>query len=265
MGNLPLWIKKNEIVEFFRQFGPLKNVVLIKGHEDPERNVGYCFVIYDGPTADEAAVRAVEFDGVEFHGRVLTVRLDDGSRMRARVEERAKLLAGVKRDFRSKWHEERDAACRRFRSVLDTEPESWQDVVSAFERISKPSRREFGLMVNYYARRGDKHHARATFENMRARGIEPNSYVFTNLVHAYAVARDMRGALSCIEEMKSEGIELTLVTYSILIGGYANINDSESADKLFTEAKQKLAALNSVIYSNIIYANWLATCLELKF
>ena len=27
-------------------------------------------------------MRAVEFDGVEFHGRVLTVKLDDGKRMR---------------------------------------------------------------------------------------------------------------------------------------------------------------------------------------
>ena len=43
----------------------------------------------------------------------------------------------------------------------------------------QPSRREYGLMVNYYARRGDKHHARSTFESMRARGIEPSSYVYT--------------------------------------------------------------------------------------
>lgn len=34
-------------------------------------------------------------------------------------------------------------------------------------------------MVVYYAKRGDKHHARAAFENMRARGIEPNAFVFT--------------------------------------------------------------------------------------
>lgn len=137
VGNLPLWIKKNEIAEFFRQFGPVKNVVLIRGHEDPGRNIGYCFLIYGGPTAEEAAGRAVEFDGIEFHGRVLTVRLDNGSRLRARAEERAKCLAGEKREFRSKWHEERDVACRRFRMVLDTEPENWQAVISSFEKISK--------------------------------------------------------------------------------------------------------------------------------
>ncbi|MQM08100.1 hypothetical protein Taro_040961 [Colocasia esculenta] len=228
VGNLPLWIKKNEVAEYFRQFGPVKSVILIKGHDDPEKNMGYCFVLYGGPTAADSAAKAVEFDGVEFHGRVLTVRLDDGRRLQARAEERARWLAGSdEREYRSKWHEERDGACRRFRRVLETEPENWQAVVLAFERIKKPSRREFGLMVNYYGRRGDKHHARSTFESMRARGIEPNSYVYTNLVHAYAVARDMRGALSCIQEMKEEGIELTLVTYSILIGGFANIGDSK--------------------------------------
>jgi pentatricopeptide repeat protein len=40
-------------------------------------------------------------------------------------------------------------------------------------------------MVVYYAKRGDKHHARATFENMRTRGIEPNAFVFTRWVHCY--------------------------------------------------------------------------------
>lgn len=45
--------------------------------------------------------------------------------------------------------------------------------------IIKPSRKEYGLMVNYYARRGDMHRARETFEKMRARGIEPTSHVYT--------------------------------------------------------------------------------------
>lgn len=139
MGNLPLWIKKNEIAEYFRQFGPLKNVILIKGHDDPERNVGYCFVIFGGPTAEEAAAKAVECDGVEFRGRVLTIRLDDGGRLKAREEERERWVKGeVKgREFRSKWHEGRDGAQRRFREVLESQPGNWQAVVSAFERIPK--------------------------------------------------------------------------------------------------------------------------------
>ncbi|AQK82685.1 rRNA processing protein-related [Zea mays] len=124
-------------------------------------------------------------------------------------------------------------------------------------------------MVVYYAKRGDKHHARATFENMRARGIEPNAFVFTSLVRAYAVAGDMRGALSCVEEMKSEGIEMTVVTYSTLISGYGKTNDAHlsniiscsgrSADNLFKEAKTKIDNLNGIIYSNIIHAHWLVS------
>ncbi|KAL5976477.1 hypothetical protein ACLOJK_020810 [Asimina triloba] len=263
VGNLPLWIKKNQIAEFFRQFGPVKNVVLIKGHDDAERNVGYCFVLYGGPTAASAAAKAVEFDGVEFHGRVLTVRLDDGRRLKARAEERSRWVAGEggsEKEHRSKWHEERELSCKEFRRVLETEPENWQAVVSAFERVKKPSRGEFGLMVKFYARRGDKHNARATFESMRARGIEPSSYVYTkwfiscSLVNAYAVARDMRGALSCVEEMKDEGIEMTVVTYSVLIKGFNNIGDAEAADNWFREAKLKLASLNAIIYSNVVYA-----------
>lgn len=138
VGNLPLWMKKNEIAEYFRQIGPVKSVVLIKGHHDPRRNVGYCFVIYGGPTAEESAEKAVEFDGVEFHGRVITVRLDDGRRLKTRSNERERWVAGDDRtEHRSKWHEERDVACRKFRRVLDTHPENWQAVVSAFDKITK--------------------------------------------------------------------------------------------------------------------------------
>lgn len=181
VGNLPLWARKPEIAEFFRQFGPLEKVELVRGHDDPERNVGFCFLYYGGDDPEAAAGRAVEVDGVEFRGKLLTVRLDDGRKGRARAEERARWVeAGVVREASSPWHKGREDACREFRRVLESRPEDWQAVVSAFERIPKPSRREFGLMVVYYAKRGDKHHARATFENMRARGIEPNAFVFTS-------------------------------------------------------------------------------------
>ena len=46
----------------------------------------------------------------------------------------------------------------------------------------QPKRRDFCLLVGYYAKRGDKHSARATFESMRGIGIDPSSYAFTRLV-----------------------------------------------------------------------------------
>jgi len=48
-----------------------------------------------------------------------------------------------------------------------------------FSYSYQPSRREYGLMVTYYARRGDMYRARETFESMRARGIEPTAHVYT--------------------------------------------------------------------------------------
>lgn len=138
IGNLPLWIKKNQVAEFFRQFGPIQNVIVIKGHDDTERNMGFGFVIYGGSNAVKSAMKAVGFDGVEFHGRVLTVKLDDGRRMKAKSEERARWIEGDDSvDYRSKWHEERESSRGEFRKVLDTQPENWQAVVRAFERIKK--------------------------------------------------------------------------------------------------------------------------------
>lgn len=139
VGNLPLRIKKNEVAEFFRQFGPIKNVILIKGFDETERNMGFGFVIYGGPTAEKAAMKAVEFDGVEFHGRVLTVKLDDGRRLKEKTEERMRWVVGKEEGqlHRTKWHEEREGSRREFRKVIETQPESWQAVVTAFERIKK--------------------------------------------------------------------------------------------------------------------------------
>lgn len=141
MGNLPGWVKKHEVSEFFRQFGLIKSVILIKGHNDTERNAGFGFIIYDGgeAEAERSAMKAVEFDGIEFHGRVLTVKLDDGKRLRERSRERAKWLRGGndEREYRSTWHEERDGSRKEFQKILETEPENWQAVVRAFERIKK--------------------------------------------------------------------------------------------------------------------------------
>ncbi|MCO5591083.1 hypothetical protein L7F22_045060 [Adiantum nelumboides] len=90
-----------------------------------------------------------------------------------------------------------------------------------------PKRRDFCSLVGYYARRGDKHNARATFERMRGLGIEPTTYAFTSLLHAYTIARDMKGAVACFNQMMEEHIEPSIATYCMLISGFAKIGDTE--------------------------------------
>nr|GMD52784.1 pentatricopeptide repeat-containing protein At5g04810, chloroplastic [Ipomoea batatas] len=214
VGNLPLWIKKNELAELFGQFGHIKDVILIRGHHETDRNMGFGFVIYGGSSPEKTAIKAVQLDGVEFHGRVLTVKLDDGRR-----------IMKDKNKGRTRWME--GSSSRNFRKVLESQPENWHAVVRAFERINKPSRKEFGMMVNYYGRRGDKHRAREMFEKMRSRGIVPTSYEYTNLTYAYTVSRDMEEALTCVRKMKDEGIEISVVTYSIIVGGFAKVGNVE--------------------------------------
>lgn len=139
VGNLPVWIKKDEVAQYFRQFGPILKVILIKGHNEMEKNAGFCFVIYGGPTAESSAMKAVEFDGVEFHGRILTVKLDDGKRNKGKMDERQSWLRGSSDMLgnKSKWHDERKSRRSELQRVLDTQPENWQAVVCAFEKINK--------------------------------------------------------------------------------------------------------------------------------
>lgn len=150
IGNLPGWVKKQEVSEFFRQFGPINSVILIRGHNDVSRNAGFGFVIYEGETAENSAMKAVEFDGVEFHGKVLTVKLDDGKRWREKRSEREKWLSGNdEKEYRSEWHEERDGSRKEFQKVLETEPENWQAVVRAFERVNKVDHLNFSIFLHF--------------------------------------------------------------------------------------------------------------------
>lgn len=139
VGNLSVWIKKDEVAQYFRQFGPISKVILIKGHNEMEKNAGFCFVIYGGPTAESSALKAVEFDGVEFHGRILTVKLDDGKRNKGKMDERQSWLKGGSDQLGNKsgWHGEREGRRSELQRVLDTQPENWQVVVCAFEKINK--------------------------------------------------------------------------------------------------------------------------------
>lgn len=139
VGNLPFWTKKNELAELFRKFGPIKDVILIRGHHETDRNMGFGFVIYGGSSPQKSAIKAVQFDGVEFHGRVLTVKLDDGRRKKEKKEARMRWMEG-KDDggqYKSKLHEGKEWSSRNFRKVLEAQPENWHAVVRAFERIKK--------------------------------------------------------------------------------------------------------------------------------
>ena len=52
-------------------------------------------------------------------------------------------------------------------------------LTSKLALLVQPKRRDFALLVNYYGKRGDKHSARAAFENMCAAGIDANVHVYT--------------------------------------------------------------------------------------
>lgn len=138
VGNLPTWIKKPDFEEFFRQFGPIENVILIKGHHEVEKNAGFGFIIY---AAEKSAMKAVEFDGVEFHGRILTVKLDDGKRLKTKAEQRVRWVQEGEEDAKlsnkSSWHQEREGSRKSLQRILDTNGDNWQAVISAFEKINK--------------------------------------------------------------------------------------------------------------------------------
>lgn len=88
-------------------------------------------------------MKAVEFDGVEFHGRVLTVKLDDGKRLKTKAEQRARWVEAegeeedAKMSSKSSWHQEREGSRKTLQRILDSNGDNWQAVVSAFEKINK--------------------------------------------------------------------------------------------------------------------------------
>lgn len=138
VSNLPVHLDKETIRKYFRQFGPIENIVLIRSLDDPEKSRGFCFVYYGGPDPAGSAVRAVELDGAEFHGNVLIVRLDDGRREKNRQQERENWVEnGRSRTQRSQWHEERENASTAFRICVEKGTSSLQQVTAAFQKINR--------------------------------------------------------------------------------------------------------------------------------
>ncbi|KAG8044018.1 hypothetical protein GUJ93_ZPchr0458g22537, partial [Zizania palustris] len=133
------FLRSSEIAEFFRQFGPLEKVEHVRGHDDPERHLGFLLPLPRGDDAEASAERAVEVDGLDFRWRSFTVRLDDGRKGKARAEQRARwVYEGRRREPRSPWHECKDEGCREFRRMVESRrPGNCLAVASAFERIPK--------------------------------------------------------------------------------------------------------------------------------
>ncbi|CAN0910624.1 Pentatricopeptide repeat-containing protein At5g04810, chloroplastic [Linum grandiflorum] len=263
VGNLPTWIKEHELVDFFRRFGRIKSVILCKGRKETERNSGFGLVVYDGPTAGKSAAKAEECDGMEFHGRVITVKLDDGRRLKAKAE-----------DYKPKRHQERDGSSKAFRRVLDTQPENWQAVVDAFDKVKNfqspftNSNLELNICLPFslspFCISLPEGSLDGWWDIMRD---EETCIEHDKLSKACVrgelnpapmsiqVGRDMEEALSCVRKMKEERVELSLVTYSILVSGFARTGNAEAAHYWFMEAKETQANLNEIIYGSIIYAH----------
>ena len=111
----------------------------------------------------------------------------------------------------------------------------------------QPKRRDFCLLVGYYAKRGDKHSARATFESMRGIGIDPSSYAFTRLVKTlqwgYHLVKHVEnfpafasGFLICLLIFYTYVVYFNVVcSFYSLIHAYAVARDMKGAISCFTE------------------------------
>lgn len=88
VGNLPYHVKREAVKEYFSQCGPVRDIIFIRSHSDPEKNKGYCFLFFGGPDPSAAAIRAADLDGADFFGKLLRVKIDDGRWERDRREQR---------------------------------------------------------------------------------------------------------------------------------------------------------------------------------
>lgn len=88
VGNLPYRVRREDVKEFFAQCGPVRDIIFIRSHDDPQKNKGFCFLFFGGPDPNAAAIQAADLDGAEFFGKLLTVKIDDGRWERDRREQR---------------------------------------------------------------------------------------------------------------------------------------------------------------------------------
>ncbi|KAL2649340.1 hypothetical protein R1flu_017468 [Riccia fluitans] len=218
VGNLPKNLQKCDIVGFFRSFGPIRDLILLRDHRDHEKNAGYCFIFFGGTEPHSSALKASEMDGAKFHGRTLRVKLDDGRWEKARKEERSAWTQGIEtKDTRSAWHQERDHQSQRFREILTSTTASGVSVQAAFNKIGKHKYLPLFMCIQGY-----------WFNKAKLCGVAGNSVIYNSIIEAHCKVGDMDKARELWSEMQEQGMVSSLQVFNVLMDGYCRIGDEEN-------------------------------------
>ncbi|KAE8684966.1 hypothetical protein F3Y22_tig00111105pilonHSYRG00836 [Hibiscus syriacus] len=205
IGNLPFWIKNM-------------------------RNVGFGFVIYGGapPVAEKSTVKVVEFDGVEFHGRVLTVKLDDGTRLKGKAEERAIWVEGLIHAYAVGRDMEEALSCvRKMKEEgIEMTVVTYNILVGGFAKVGNSET----LAIYYFSED-------YWFEEAKKIHTHLNAIIYGNIVYAHCQACNMERAEALVREMEEEGISAPIEIYHTMMDGYTMIGNEEKCLIVFERLK----------------------------
>lgn len=127
-----------------------------------------------------------------------------------------------------------------------------------FDRLSAvttPSIRAYMTMLRVYAKRQDWHASLALFQEMRRRGVRPDTLV-VNFVLATGISADQVEAVwALLEEVDGETPPISdVVSYNTLIKGCAQRGDAEGSARALRQMRNRGLSPNSITFNTTMDA-----------
>ncbi|CAK5262506.1 unnamed protein product [Mycena citricolor] len=102
--------------------------------------------------------------------------------------------------------------------------------------MNAPLLEHFAVGIFAHAQKGDYGGTVPWLEGLRARGIEPDVYVFTTLLKSFAMRGDLQSVASLMEQMREAGHPPNIVTYTTVMTLMAHRKDPSSVESLYARA-----------------------------
>lgn len=124
-----------------------------------------------------------------------------------------------------------------------------------FDRFLVENVRPLTHLMQAHIIRGELGEVVRVFEEIKGRGLHPDTICYNILINAYSKALDVDGALQRLREMHSANLKPDAYTWTTLITLASERGDVENTERMFNEAREAGFEPNSMTYAALIAAN----------
>lgn len=131
--------------------------------------------------------------------------------------------------------------------------ESSQEAFLAFKEEIGFNLESFNILIHGFCKCRKLDEARMVMEEMKKKGLRPDSVSYTCFIEAYCHEKDFQSAESILEEMTENGSPPNVVTYTIYMHALGKAKQINEALGVYVKMKSRGCIPDSSFYSSLIY------------